>query len=123
MFRLLILLAVMFCPSVSDAQTPSAELRLTNVQASPGLPVVSRVFLNHTLDCEAFSFGVIHDPAQLTLVDLARGDHLEDATLGGVSPDYLMMEMNPTGGGGYIVGCLFDLTPPITDLVAGKTVN
>ena len=31
-----------------------------------------------------------------------------------------MMEMSPTGGGGYIVGCLFDLTPPITDLVAGE---
>ena len=36
MFRFLILLVVLLCPSVSVAQTPSAELRLTNVQASPG---------------------------------------------------------------------------------------
>ena len=78
MFRFLILLVVMLCPSVSEAQTPSAELRLNNLQASPGLPVVSRVFLNHTLDCEAFSFGVTHDPSQLTLMNQSMCHRLRD---------------------------------------------
>ena len=102
-----------------QAQNPTAEMRLTNATGSPGLPVVVRALLDHDMDCEAFSFGVSHDPALLTMTSLERGIHLEDATLGGVSPDYLMMDMEPIGGGGFIVGCLFDLIPPITDLVAG----
>ena len=38
-----------------QAQTPTAELRLTSATASPGLPVVVRALLDHDMDCEAFS--------------------------------------------------------------------
>ena len=72
------LLVILFCslPSLLLAQTFEADLRLTNVTTSPGLPLTTRVLLDHDVDCEAFSFGVTHDESLLTLSSVERGIHL-----------------------------------------------
>lgn len=114
------LLLLIWCCAVGEAQgTPEAHLRIQGASGSPGLPVVTRIFLSHDLDCEAFSLGVSHDPTTLSGVDLQQGEFLENSALGGVTPDYLLLESNPSNGVGFIVGCLFDLTPPLVDLLAG----
>jgi hypothetical protein len=97
----------------------SSNLRIVGSAGSPGLPVVCRIYLDHTIECEAFSFGVSHDSSKLTVTGLQNGWYLVGANLGGVSPDFLMMESNPVGGGGFIVGCLVDTEVPINPLMAG----
>jgi len=81
--------------------------------------VVCRIYLDHTIECDAFSFGVSHDSSKLSVSNLQNGFYLVGSNLGGVSPDYLMMDANPINGGGIIVGCLIDLTEPINPLMAG----
>ena len=97
----------------------SANLRIVGSTGSPGLPVVCRIYLDHTIECDAFSFGVSHDSSKLSVSNLQNGFYLVGSNLGGVSPDYLMMDANPINGGGIIVGCLIDLTEPINPLMAG----
>ncbi|MDE0960401.1 MAG: hypothetical protein OSB09_06445 [Planctomycetota bacterium] len=103
--------------SVLPAQ--EASFRLVGASGIPGLPVVCRIAMDHTSDCEAFSLGVSHDPSLLSISSLQRGFYLEGANLGGVSPDFLMLETDLLSGTGFVVGCLFDLSPPIVDLLAG----
>jgi len=113
---LLLLLATM----LALAQvTPTSNLRIQGASAPPGLPVICRVYIDHSLDCEALSFGVTHDPSAVSVSNLQRGFYLEGSNLGGITPEFLMLEVNPLVGVGFIVGCLFDLTPPINDLMAG----
>ncbi len=103
--------------AVATAQ--DSNFRVVGASAIPGLPVACRIQFDHTSDCEAFSLGVSHDPSSLSISNLERGFYLEGANLGGVSPDYLMLETNLLSGSGFVVGCLFDLSPPIVDLIAG----
>ena len=97
----------------------SSNLRIVGSAGSPGLPVVCRIYLDHTIECEAFSFGVSHDSSKLSVSSLQNGFYLVGSNLGGVSPEFLMMDANPINGGGIIVGCLIDLTEPINPLMAG----
>ena len=103
--------------AVATAQ--DSNFRVVGASATPGLPVECRIKFDHTSDCEAFSLGVSHDPSLLSISNLQRGFYLEGANLGGVSPDFLMLETTLLSGSGFVVGCLFDLSPPIVDLIAG----
>jgi len=103
--------------AVATAQ--DSNFRVVGASAIPGLPVVCRIEFDHTSDCEAFSLGVSHDPSVLSISNLQRGFYLEGANPGGVSPDFLMLETDLLNGTGFVVGCLFDLSPPIVDLIAG----
>ncbi len=111
------LILILFSCAVGYGQ--SASLKIIGGTGSPGLPVVTRVYIDHTVDCEAFSFGVIHDPTLLSVTNIQRGYYLEGSNLGGINPDYLMLESDPLNGPGFIVGCLLDMSPPINDLLAG----
>lgn len=115
----LTLLILLLISSGTQVWSQSSTLRMVGANGFPGLPVVSRIYLDHTVACEAFSFGVSHDPSKLTVTGLQNGFYLVGANLGGVSPEFLMMEFNPINGGGFIVGCLIDLTEPINPLMAG----
>ena len=110
------ILVLMLC-AVATAQ--ESNFRVVGASATPGLPVECRIKFDHTSDCEAFSLGVSHDPSLLSISNLQRGFYLEGANLGGVSPDFLMLETTLLSGSGFVVGCLFDLSPPIVDLIAG----
>ncbi|MEE2889450.1 MAG: hypothetical protein VX404_03315 [Planctomycetota bacterium] len=114
------ILLVLLCCSPGTAQlTSESHLEIQGASGAPGLAVVTRVLISHEFDCEAFSLGVSHDPTVLSVLDMQRGEFLENSTLGGATPDFLMLESNPIVGVGYVVGCLFNLAPPINNLIAG----
>ncbi|MDE0960400.1 MAG: hypothetical protein OSB09_06440 [Planctomycetota bacterium] len=105
--------------SSTPASAQSSNLWMGQSNGFPGIPVVTRIYIDHTVECEAFSFGVAHDPTVLSISTMQNGFYLVGSNLGGVSPEFLMMEANPINGGGFIVGCLVDLTEPINPLIAG----
>ena len=97
------LLLVFSCSVQLQAQgLPTAHLELEGASGSPGTSVLTRVYLSHDLDCEAFSLGLSHDPDSLAILDLQRGAFLESANPGGVTPDYFMFDSNPASGVGFI---------------------
>ncbi len=114
------LLLAMCTSALLQAQgAPTAHLDLQGASGSHGSTITTPILLSHDLNCEAFSLGVAHDPTFLSITDIQRGEFLEGSNPGGITPDYLYLESNPYSGNGFIAGCLFDLTPPITDLMAG----
>ena len=114
-----VLLVIWCCGTGASQVSSEAHLEIQGASGAPGMPVVTRVLLSHDFACEAFSLGVSHDPEDLSVLDMQRGEFLEDSTLGGATPDFLMLESNPIIGVGYVVGCLFNLAPPINNLIAG----
>lgn len=102
-------LLTLLLTSVGSAQTGS--LAVDSASGFPGTTATVGILMDNDVAADAFSFGLVHDPAVLTPTAIVPGDTL-DSTAGGVDPDVFFTQLNPGGADGITVGCLMDLGPP-----------
>ncbi len=113
---------ILVCAWVGLTLAPSAEadfvLSIEEVTVDPGGTVAVSVTLDNDDPIEAFQFGIVHNPAQLSAISIDPGPALS-AMNGGDGADFLYTEIDPLGEPGSVAGALFSLSLPIETLPPG----
>ena len=106
----------LFAPGSLDAQTASLVILPQTTPALPGSTATASVTVEGSLDVSGFSYGLVHDPAILTLTapDVTVGADLA-ATQGGAGPDFLSIDIFANG---FTFATVINVDVAGTDLLA-----
>ncbi|HIC22345.1 MAG TPA: hypothetical protein EYO84_02885 [Planctomycetes bacterium] len=120
MKNLPLLLGVLAC--VTQIAGPLGAQNIFTVgdgSAMPGNNVIISVQIAHDDPVLGFSYGVRHNGAVLTPLNIAEGSALAPLN-GGTGADYFFQELNPSNGPGVIVACIFTFGGSLESLPAGS---
>jgi hypothetical protein len=107
---------------ITIGTVPPFTIRAENVVGAPGQAVSVAVELDSLEAIDGISFGVQHDASLATLDGMSVGSALA-ALNGGAGPDFLYMDIAPTGGGGGTFACVMSLDFPVVELDAGLNLG
>ncbi|MBN1417841.1 MAG: hypothetical protein JXP34_03645 [Planctomycetes bacterium] len=103
---------------VALALTPADGSLLTDQTDAEDVAVEATNQGDEAVALQGWSYGVAHDAAKLTLVEI-KGGPAAEATNGGEGPDFYALDTAADPGPGGTVGCVISLEPPFEDIPLG----
>ncbi|MGA1489969.1 MAG: hypothetical protein ACO4B3_13315, partial [Planctomycetota bacterium] len=103
--------AVLVLLALLGSGAASGQTALIEVGAATGADgqtVLVPVLVQCSTPFEAFSFGISHPATEVLLLGVQTGSAI-DPLLGGVDPEYLILDLTPAGGAGYVCACILTM--------------